>query len=106
MPNLKRKFKWAIDIIKSRYDKVIIRELDYGWGLAIAVENSDGDMRGITLQRPLFEGTGKNRKFINLYELRNTSEAKQNLTNWLRTCFDNPVKTKNFEDRVFDIRDC
>lgn len=100
--DLKKKYKWAIDLAKQHYEKVIIQEFDYGWALAMAVENERGEMRGIVLQRPLFEGAGGTRRFVDLYELHNTPKTIENLTNWLQTCFNTPCKVRKHK---FGTRD-
>lgn len=102
--DVRKKYKWAIDLVKAHFDKVIINEFDWGWGFAIGVENENGETRGLCLQRPIFEVIDGQRRFVDLYQLQYSPKTRQAIIDWLQGCFDKPgVATTKFSDREFDV---
>lgn len=84
MKDLRDKYKWAIDLIKSNCGeaKVIIQFFDYSHSLVVALEQGER-MAGIFLQRPLFEWQGEERKCVGLYQLNDTKKARKSILDWI-----------------------
>ncbi len=82
--DVRKKYKWAIDIIKEHCDKVMVKIFDYGYSLAVSVENK-GNVDGIYLQRAVRNQKGE---LISFHSTPNCKEGKSEVLAWITKFMD------------------
>ncbi len=83
--DLREKYKWAIDFIKSLCGKeaeVLFKGTDYNHTFGIAIAQGER-MAGIYLQRAKFERNEEERKCVGLYQLDDTQKNRRAISIWV-----------------------